>query len=287
MELSEILACPVCRAALDGIDCTGCGRSYAARAGVLDLTPVPPPDEEVLARWGLWEALQANGASAYERDPPNNLSLGEREDVRAFAQFAHLEGRVLDVGCGPQPLPSYASDLNGELVGLDPLMGEQPRRFAFVKGIAEYLPFASESFDHVVFATSIDHVMSPRLALAEAARVTRRAGTVVVWVSEPLPPRPARDRVRGAVRMLRRGELAAFARAVRSALPERPPPEGTMRVRTAGATMTYEVPEGAIDAFHFLHPDAPTIETWLREAGLEVEATERPLPGHCFIRARR
>jgi hypothetical protein len=49
----------------------------------------------------------------------------------------------------------------------------------------------------------------------------------------------------------------------------------------------YEVPEGAADAFHFDHPDATTIEGWLTAAGLEVEAVERPLANHCFIRAVR
>jgi SAM-dependent methyltransferase len=285
--LSDILACPACHGRLDGVDCAACGRSYAARDGVLDLTPVPPPDAEVLERWDLWEALQANGASAYEIDPPNNLSLGEREDVRAFADFAQLQGRVLDVGCGPQALPSYARALDGRFVGIDPLMGEQPRRFDFVKGIAEYLPFADAVFDRVLFATSIDHVLSPRLAVLEAARVTRPGGAVAVWVSE-LAPRSPRERAAAAAGLLRRGELRTLARAVRAALPERARGDArTMRVRTAGATMTFDVPQGAIDAFHFMHPDAALVEGWMDAAGLAVEAVERPLPGHCFIRARR
>jgi SAM-dependent methyltransferase len=288
LRLTDILACPACHGRLDGVKCTACGRSYGSLDGVLDLTPVPPPDDEVLERWNLWEALQANGESAYEIDPPNNLSVGEREDVRAFARFAQLEGRVLDVGCGPQVLPSYAPRQDGEFVGIDPLLGEQPRRFAFVKGIAEYLPFTDAAFDRVLFATSIDHVLSPRRAVAEAARVTKPGGTVVVWVSEPVAPRSPRRRAGAAVRMLTRGELRTFANAVRSALPERArADDATMRVRTAGATMTFKVPEGAIDAFHFMHPDAGLVEEWMVAAGLAVDAIERPLPGHCFIRARR
>jgi SAM-dependent methyltransferase len=288
MSASDILACPVCRGRLDGAACTGCGRSYGSHDGVLDLTPVPPPDDEVLERWDLWEALQANGASAYAIDAPNNLSVGDREDVRAFARFAQLEGRVLDVGCGPQALPAYAARTDGEFVGIDPLMGEQPRRFAFVKGIAEYLPFTDAAFDRVLFATSIDHVLSPRMAVREAARVTKPGGAVVVWVSEAVAPRSARRRVGTAVRMLTRGELGTLARAARAALPQRGgADEGTMRVRTAGASMTFKVPDGAIDAFHFMHPDAALVQEWMRDAGLDVDAIERPFPGHCFIRATR
>jgi len=286
MSLAAILTCPVCHGALDGTACGECGRTYDAVGGVPDLTPVPPPHGEVRDRWSLWEALQANGEQAYEIDPPSHLSIGEREDVRAFARFAQLEGRVLDVGCGPQELPSYAAGMPGELVGIDPLMGRQPRGFGFVKGIAEYLPFADASFDRVLFATSIDHVLSPTLAVAEAMRVTRPDGAVIVWLGGGTCSPRLLARAGEARRMLRRGEVGAFVGAARAALRRRPP-AGVVTVRTPGATMTFEVPTGAIDAFHFSHPDAATIEGWLRAAGMTIEATERPLPGHCFIRARR
>lgn len=285
MPLAEILACPVCHGALHGVVCADCGRSFDASAQVLDLTPVPPPDAAVRERWALWEALQANGERAYEIDPPSSLSVGERPDVLAFARFAQLDGRVLDVGCGPQALPSYAAGMAGELVGIDPLLGEQPRSFAFVKGIAEYLPFADASFDRVLFATSLDHVLSPPLAVAEARRVTKPGGAVVVWFGEQAPPPSLRSRVAEAGRLLRRGRLATLARAARNALRRRP--DEVVTVETPGAQMTFAVPAGAVDAFHVAHPDGETIVRWLAAAALAVEATERPLPGHCFIRARR
>jgi SAM-dependent methyltransferase len=284
MELGEILACPVCRGALDGVRCTDCGRSYRIRDGVPDMTPIPPPDGEVRDRWALWEALQANGERAYEIDPPSSLSVGEREDVLAFARFARLEGRVLDVGCGPQTLPSYAREMRGELVGIDPLLGAQPRGFAFVKGIAEYLPFRDGAFDRVLFATAIDHMLSAPLAVREAARVTRPGGAVVLWFGDLAPPPSLAERVGSAWQLLRRGELATVARGARGALTRRRP-EDVVTVRTPRATMTFDVPAGAIDAFHFAHPDAPAVEGWLRAAGLTVDKTERSLPGHCFVRA--
>jgi len=284
--LSELLVCPVCRGTLDDVRCSDCGRGYRRARGVLDLTPIPPPDDEVQDRWGLWEALQANGEQAYDIDPPSSLSVGDRDDVRAFARFAQLDGRVLDVGCGPQALPSYAAGMPGELVGIDPLAGEQPRDFAFVKGIAEYLPFADATFDRVLFATSLDHVLAPALALAEARRVTARGGAVIVWFGEQAAAPSLRARAREAARMLRRGEVAAVARAARAALRPRPA-QDVVTVRTPAATMTFQVPDGAVDAFHVAHPDAPAITGWLDAAGLAVEAVDRPLPGHCFIRARR
>lgn len=285
MDLSEILVCPVCHGSLAGPSCTGCGRTFPA-GPVVDLTPDPPPDADVLERWSLWETLQANGEQAYEIDPPSSLSVGDREDVRAFARFADLRGRVLDIGCGPQEHPAYAEAVAGDFVGIDPLSGTQPRAFAFVKAIAEYLPFPDASFDRVLFATSLDHVLSPGRSIAEAFRVTRPGGTVVVWFGEPSPPPALPERLRMAARTLRQGELGTVLRGARATLGRRMGRRPAV-VQTDAAGLTFEVPPGAVDAFHVAHPDGATIDGWLRAAGYVVEETVRPFPGQGFMRGRR
>lgn len=233
--------------------------------GVPDLTPIPLPDPDVRARWSLWERLQANGERAYEIDPPSSLSVGEREDARAFARFCDLEGRVLDVGCGPQAFPFYAEGFGGELVGVDPLVGVQPRRSVFVKGLAEYLPFPDASFDRVLFATPLDHVLSPRRAVAEARRVLAPDGQICLWLGE----QPASSLVGRLVAQARRAMLRRVV------------------VETPRARMEFVAPRGAVDAFHADQPDADVVSRWLRDAGLPVDAAERPLPGHCVLSARR
>jgi uncharacterized protein YbaR (Trm112 family) len=114
--LRDILACPVCHATLEGVMRSACGREYRDD-GVLDLTPVPPPDAAVEARWETWEQLQANGDRVYRDDPVNNPSVGEREDTRAFGAFSELEGmRILDVGCGPQTrLPTVVASSSASI----------------------------------------------------------------------------------------------------------------------------------------------------------------------------
>lgn len=231
--------------------------------GVPNLTPVPPPDRRVQARWDVWERLQANGRRAYEIDPSSSLSVGERSDADAFAEFSQLRGLVLDVGCGVQALPSYARRLDGLLVGVDPLRGESERRFEFVQAIAEYLPFRDRAFDRVLFATSLDHVLVPELALVEAHRVTKVRGSVCLWLGE----------------VPRIGILERVKRRIR--------PPRTARILTPRAEMVFPIPEGAIDAFHVNHPNAHTVIGWLRQAGLTVDVVTRPLSGHCFIRAVR
>jgi SAM-dependent methyltransferase len=249
--LAEILGCPVCHGPISAARCTACGRSYPEG----DYTPVPPPDRDVQAKWGLWEQLQANGAEVYDGDPAGNLSVGERRDARAFAEFAQLEGRVLDVGCGPQPVPSYAG--GDQFVGIDPLR-RGLREFAFVQGIAEYLPFGDVVFDRVLFATSLDHMLSPQRAVAEARRVLKPDGRVVVWHGEPPPPtrRPWRERL-------------------------------SRRIRGGPTLLGYRTPRGAVDPFHFSHPRFATVLEWLTDAGLTLDRESRDEVGNCLVAAGR
>ena len=186
-RLEGLLVCSVCRSSLTsergGLQCAGCDRLFAISDDVPDLTPVPPPDPVVLERWPLWQELQRNGERMYVADPPSSLSVGVRKDVALFAEFADLQGVVLDIGCGPQSEPSYAEGFGGVFVGIDPLRGAgAARSFSFVQGIGEFLPFRAGTFDRVLFGTSLDHALSPELALREARRVVSSQGAVVVWL---------------------------------------------------------------------------------------------------------
>jgi SAM-dependent methyltransferase len=252
--LGGILACPLCHTALPLPEppappvCGGCGAQYAWDSGELDLTPVPPPPGLVAERWALWEQLQENGAAAYDAEPTANLSVGDRADARRFGDFARLSGRVLDVGCGPQVRPSYVPELPAvQLFGIDPLRGVAARDFTFVRGLAEHLPFADGTFDRVLFATSLDHLLDPERALRESARVLARGGRVIVWCGL-LPEERLRRSVNAVL-----GTVLGAVRHLRGQGAEAPP-----------------TPEGAIDAFHFDHPGVEQIEGWIANAGLEV-----------------
>ena len=168
----------------EGLTCDGCRRSFGSDRGVVDFTPRPLPDGEVDARRPLWEEVERNGFVGYEADPEHNLSVTDREVTVAFGRFARLQGLVLDVGCGPQPQPSYARGVEGTLVGIDPLRGADRREFEFVQGLGEYLPFRAGVFDSVLFATTLDHMLSPWRALLEARRVTRPDGEIAVWCGD-------------------------------------------------------------------------------------------------------
>jgi SAM-dependent methyltransferase len=216
---------------------------------VVDFTPRPLPDSAVEARRPLWEEVERNGLVGYEADPEHNLSVTEREVTVAFGRFARLAGLVLDVGCGPQARPSYVREFDGKLVGIDPLRGDDLREFAFVQGVGEYLPFRAGVFERVLFATTLDHMLSPRQALLEASRVTSSTGEIVVWCGD----------------------------------------ERTKPAFTGVSADWYEdlrVPEGAQDRFHVARLDRNAVLELLVDACLEVVEEAADGAGSVFLRAR-
>ncbi len=149
---------------------------------------IPETLEELNTRlWTTWKELQRNGEMSYLNDPEHNLGIGPRQDFLDFADFCNFNGSILDVGCGPQKKPThmkYCGNENAFFVGIDPLIGEQPREFAFVQGLAEYLPLRENIFDQVLFVTTLDHFIDPKLPLLEALRVMKKDGGIFVWLGE-------------------------------------------------------------------------------------------------------
>ena len=138
-------------------------------------------------RWASWNILQENGVTTYANDASKNLGVGPRKDFLDFAEFCNFYGLVLDIGVGPQKCPTHIQYNKKEkvfFIGIDPLKGDQPRDFAFVEGLGEYLPFKNELFDQVLFVTSLDHFIDPTVALKEAKRVMKKDAEMCIWLGE-------------------------------------------------------------------------------------------------------
>ncbi len=133
-----------------------------------------------------WFVLLEINRREYAEIPERSCSMGDHQGAQSFRRFlfSHLQGRVLDIGCGPQPVPSYLADYPLELLaGIDPLSPPDTHPFAFVHGVAEFLPWPDASFETVVIATSLDHVLVPDRVFGEIVRVLTPAGRLVVWTS--------------------------------------------------------------------------------------------------------
>jgi SAM-dependent methyltransferase len=90
-------------------------------------------------------------------------------------------GRVLDIGCGRQPLRAYLHSAC-TYFGLDyPQTGEalyEARPNVF--GDAHGLPFIDGAFDTVVLLEVLEHPSEPETAIREARRVLARGGVLII-----------------------------------------------------------------------------------------------------------
>lgn len=136
--------------------------------------------------WKTWKHLQSNGEVSYREDPKNNLGVSNRPDFIRFGEFCDFRGLILDIGVGPQEVPTHIDNFKDKatFIGIDPLMGNSTRKFIFVCGLGEYLPFKEGVFDQVLFVTSLDHVIDPVVVLEEAKRVLKSDGDICIWIPE-------------------------------------------------------------------------------------------------------
>ncbi len=101
-------------------------------------------------------------------------------ELLALRPFVPWEGRGLEIGAGSG---RFAAPL-GVAVGLDPspamLAHAAARGVVTVRGFAEQMPFADNHFDYALAVTSICFVDSVPLMLAEARRVLKTRGRLVI-----------------------------------------------------------------------------------------------------------
>lgn len=111
----------------------------------------------------------------FEKHEPAYLS-----ELLAVRPFVPWEGRGIEIGVGSG---RFAAPL-GVQVGVDPspamLVHAAARGIEVVEGVAEHLPFADGSFDHALVVTTLCFVDSPAQMLAEARRVLKPGGRLVI-----------------------------------------------------------------------------------------------------------
>jgi len=111
----------------------------------------------------------------FEKHEPAYIS-----ELLALRPFVPWQGLGLEIGIGSG---RFAAPL-GIQIGVDPssamLAHAAKRGISVVQGVAERLPFANTSFDHILIVTTICFVDSPAQMLAEARRVLKPSGCVVI-----------------------------------------------------------------------------------------------------------
>lgn len=106
--------------------------------------------------------------------------------LQLLERFGTAGGRLLDLGCGTGAVLQELT-ARGRAVGIDssPLalsLSRQRGLQGLIRGDAQAMPFRSESFDAVVSLDLFEHLPSDRAGIAEAFRVLRPGGILVLAV---------------------------------------------------------------------------------------------------------
>ena len=121
---------------------------------------------------GIWSELMETDSDRYIN-----------EKIRHFIDLKNKS--VLEVGCGNGRITEWLRDQPERLVAVDPdsaAITEARNKIGgveFLVGTGERLAFMADSFDLAVFTLSLHH-QRPDKALAEAYRVIKPGGSVVV-----------------------------------------------------------------------------------------------------------
>jgi len=188
--LLMILVCPV-----DGSPLTiirdACDRVVALRSRngeypVLDNVPrmIPELAQRADRSLVLWQERQHQMWQDYQDGDEGVFSQGDEITDYIGEIIAQAgESLCLDVGCGALPLPGYMVTSNSQVawIGIDPFLGDADRHFPFAQAVGEYLPFRPDSFDAVLYGSTIYHQMDPPQSLERARRVIKPDGRLYVW----------------------------------------------------------------------------------------------------------
>ncbi len=121
-------------------------------------------------------------------------------EVDLLCEYAR-DADVLEIGCGTGLILDRVKDVSKSAVGVDlsvgMLRGALERGLDVAQADATALPFADESFDVVYSFKVLAHIEDIGTALAEAARVTRPGGHMLLEFYNPLSVRYLAKRLGG------------------------------------------------------------------------------------------
>jgi len=119
--------------------------------------------------------------------------FGQDRRLNLIRQFAPLEGaRILDIGCGLGVYVRKFREFSDRVTGIDidrkRLVEGARTTPGLMLSASEKLPFRDGAFDVVVLNEVIEHVRDDRATVAEALRVIRPGGHIIIYAPNRLFP---------------------------------------------------------------------------------------------------
>ena len=189
------LACPDCRAPLDGepLRCTPCGREFETVDGIAVLLPREVMGDTEARQHALYAAVAHEYDDVFPRHVAEHY-IDKRTSL--VKELLPLGGLVLDVGCGTGQLGAAIASDGFDVFGVDlsSSMVSQARQRGLsgtYAAVTTALPFADNSFDLALTVATLHHLETPeRVArtVSEMGRVVKRGGFVVLWDHNPANP---------------------------------------------------------------------------------------------------
>ena len=128
-------------------------------------------------------------AAASEWDQVRSELFGSEPELRAFPAFLNPGATVADLGCGTGQLAATLAPFVRRVIGVDDSadmlegarrrLGDRPN-VELLEGRLEALPIEDATVDVAMMSLVLHYVPQPQAALAEAARVLRPVGRLLV-----------------------------------------------------------------------------------------------------------
>lgn len=157
---------------------------------------MPPTRNGSQATLAYFDHIAGTWSARYRSRDLGGQTLRHRR-TRALEQLEGRSGRLLDIGCGSGAMATGVAARGLQFYGIDasPRMIDSGRPVFEAAGgltacvaLAEALPFPDASFDVAVCLGVIGAVGDREDAIAEARRVLRRGGTLLISFSNLVSP---------------------------------------------------------------------------------------------------
>jgi 2-polyprenyl-3-methyl-5-hydroxy-6-metoxy-1,4-benzoquinol methylase len=140
------------------------------------------------------DAEDVHSAAAIERGRPSySWRYGQDRRLEMVRRFVTLDGAaILDIGCGigtyVRRFRAFSDDVHGVDVEEERVAEASVDLPNIQVASGEALPFPDDTFDLVFSNEVIEHVADDRQTIAEAVRVTKPGGTIVIFAPNRLYP---------------------------------------------------------------------------------------------------